>query len=250
MSGGLGKAVVASAAGPFLATEGEWPTVEPATLRPTDLMRSTRFNSMLLLAAAALVACGGGGGSFGGDVDTALLTRDGGDVMLVGGGRLPYEITSDRYRRWEAARAALRAQKVSFALQLDPLRVSEADIQRAVSFFERNAKARRAVEGAGLSVRDYVLTTIAVEQQMAVASGRPVARPRPAAAPAPAPSPESVGAELTEDTTMRAGPPAPDSGRRPARARARVDTVPVVDTVVVPVDPPPPPPDGSSPPAR
>ena len=90
--------------------------------------------------------------------------------MLEGGGRLAYEITSERYRQWETARRTLRAQRLGLTLNIDPLRVSEAEIQRAVSYFERNGRARRVIEGAGLTVRDYVLTTIAVEQQMAVAS--------------------------------------------------------------------------------
>ncbi|MFN2567205.1 MAG: hypothetical protein ABR499_19595 [Gemmatimonadaceae bacterium] len=179
-------------------------------------MRSTHGLSALLLAVT--VACGGTGGGSG-DVDTALLTRAGGDVMLAGGRRLPYEITSDRYRQWEAARRALRAQRISLTMRLDPLRVTEAEIERAVSFFERNGKARRTIENAGMSVRDYVLTTIALEQQMAVATGRWGERERPRVPAAPVAPSESISAELARDT-----------------ARVKVDTVPVVDTVVVPVD--------------
>lgn len=198
-------------------------------------------NPRFVLLLSALLACGGGSGSFGGDVDTAVLTSAGGDVLLVGGGRLPYEITSDRYRAWETARGALRAQKISLAMRLDPLRVTEADIQRAVDFFARNARGRRAIEGAGLSVRDYVLTTIALEQQMAVASGRWRERARPRTPTAPVVPSESIAAELARDTAGVDLPPT-DTARRPVdSARPRVDTVPVVDTVVIPVDPVPPP---------
>jgi hypothetical protein len=184
-----------------------------------------------VLALIAFTACGGPGGASG-DVDTALLHRAGGDVMLTDGGRLPYEITSERYRQWETARRALRAARIGLSMQIDPLRVSERDIQRAVSFFERNRRARGLIEDTGMSVRDYVLTTIALEQQMAVASGRWGAREAPRAPTRPVVPSESIAAELARDT-------APDTGRRP-----RVDTVPVVDTVIIPVDtlPPPPPP--------
>jgi hypothetical protein len=139
--------------------------------------------------------------------------------MLADGGRLPYEITSDRYRSWEAARRALRAAKIGLTLQVDPMRVGQADIQRAVTFFERNGRARRLIEESGLTVRDYVLTTIALEQQMAVASGRWGQReaPRPPRIVVPT---ESIAAEFARDTA----------------SPARVDTVPVVDTVIVPVD--------------
>jgi hypothetical protein len=179
-------------------------------------MRTCRLAPLALIAI--LAACGGRSNSDSGDVDTALLHRAGGDVVLANGGRLPYEITNERYRQWEAARRALRAARISLSMRVDPLRVSEAEIQRAVDFFERNGKARRAIEGTGISVRDYVLTTLALEQQMAVASGRWSARDRPRAPSAPVVPSESIAAELARDTVRQ------------------VDTVPVVDTVVVPVD--------------
>jgi hypothetical protein len=178
-------------------------------------MRTNHILSVLLLAA--VVACGRGDAASG-DVDTALLHRSGGDVMLVDGESIPYEITSDRYRQWEAARRALRAERISLSMRLDPLRVTEAEIQRAVSFFERNGRARRIIEQAGLSVRDYVLTTLALEQQMAMASGRWAQARRPRAPATPVAPSESIAAELARDTARR------------------VDTVPIVDTVVIPVD--------------
>ena len=140
--------------------------------------------------------------------------------MLADGARIDYEITSDRYRQWETARRALRDQKIGLSMRLDPLRVTQADVERAVTFFERNGRARRAIEAAGLSVRDYVLTTLALEQQMAVAKGTWGERERPRAPRAPVAASESIAAELARD-----------SGRR-------VDTLPAdpADTVVVPVD--------------
>jgi hypothetical protein len=178
-----------------------------------------RLGQFLPLPLSLLLAACGGSNSASGDVDTALLHRAGGDVMLTGGGRLAYEITSDRYRQWETARRALRAQKITLSMRLDPLRVTEADIERAVDYFERNRKARRIIEGTGMTVRDYVLTTLALEQQMAVATGRWGERERPRAPAAPVAPSESIAAELARDT-----------------AGVKVDTVPVVDTVVVPVD--------------
>jgi hypothetical protein len=165
-----------------------------------------------------LLACGGSN-SASGDVDTALLHSAGGDVMLTDGGRLAYEITSERYRQWETARRALRAEKISLSMRLDPLRVTQGDVRRAIDYFDRNRKARRIIEGTGMSVRDYVLTTLALEQQMAVATGRWGERARPRTPVAPVAPSESIAAELARDT-----------------GRVRVDTVPVVDTVVVPVD--------------
>jgi hypothetical protein len=89
-----------------------------------------------------------------------------------------------------------------------------------------------------MSVRDYVLTTLALEQQMAVASGRWGEREAPRAPTRPVVPSETIAAELARDSARQ----------------ARVDTVPVVDTVVIPVDtavppdttpPPQPPPDSA-----
>ena len=184
----------------------------------------TRVVTLVAFAiSAALPGCGRArGGAAAGAVDTATLSRPGGDVLLDAGGRIPYEITSDRYREWEAARRALRAAKISLTMRLDPLHVSQSDIDRAVNFFEGNGRARRAIEGAGISVRDYVLTTIALEQQMAVANGKWGAREQPAVPATPVVPRESISAELSRDSS------------RGETARVRVDTVQRVDTMVVP----------------
>jgi hypothetical protein len=186
----------------------------------------TRGFALIALAfalSAVFLGCGRTrGGAAGGAVDTAALSRPGGDVLLDEGGRIPYEITSDRYREWEAARRALRAAKISLTMRLDPLHVAQSDIDRAVNFFEGNGRARRAIEGAGISVRDYVLTTIALEQQMAVANGKWGAREQPATPATPVVPRESISAELSRDSS------------REETTRVRVDTVQRVDTVVVP----------------
>ncbi len=191
----------------------------------------------LPLLVPLLLACKGSGNASG-DVDTALLRNAGGDVMLADGGRLAYEITSERYRQWETARRGLRAAKIGLSLSIDPMRVSERDIQRAIDYFERNGQGRRIIEATGMSVRDYVLTTLALEQQMAVASGRWGEREAPRAPTRPVVPSETIAAELARDSARQ----------------ARVDTVPVVDTVVIPVDtavppdttpPPQPPPDSA-----
>lgn len=195
-------------------------------------MRIGNLHRLSLFCALVLfLGCGRSGGS-GGDVDTALLRNAGGDVMLADGGRLPYEITSQRYADWEKARRGLRAARLGLTMSIDPLRVTERDIQKAVSYFERNGRARRIIEDAGLSVRDYVLTTIALEQQMAVASGRWGDREAPRAPQRPVVSPESLAAEFSRDSVRR----------------AQVDTVQVRDTVYQPPVDTAAPPDTTSPP--
>ena len=197
-------------------------------MRPRDQLRLA-----LVLSLSFSFACGGGSSGASNGVDTAMLRSAGGDVMLADGARLPYEITSQRYNEWETARRGLRAAKLGLTMSIDPLRVTEADIQKAVTYFERNGRARRIIEDAGLSVRDYVLTTIALEQQMAVASGRWGDRAAPRAPARPVVTQESLAAEFSRDSARR----------------AQVDTVQVRDTVYQPVDTvAPPPADTTSPP--
>jgi hypothetical protein len=80
-----------------------------------------RIGRALPFLFITLAACNRGD-SFAGDVDTALLHRAGGDVMLDDGGKISYEITSERYRRWEAARRALRAERISLSMRLGETR--------------------------------------------------------------------------------------------------------------------------------
>jgi hypothetical protein len=78
-----------------------------------------------------------------------------------------FRLTDENFARWEQAqdnlddlpRAALRSE----------VRSGRNAIDRAVIRLESNPRARRAVESAGLSVRDFVLETIALAQAMEAA---------------------------------------------------------------------------------
>ena len=75
---------------------------------------------------------------------------------------VPFTITADNFARWEQATANLE--------QLPPSSIRSATgskrtaIDRAVSRLESSPRARRAIESTGLSVRDFVLETIALAQ--------------------------------------------------------------------------------------
>ena len=78
-----------------------------------------------------------------------------------------YSVTPDRYRDWTRAQRDLDALPVSSTT--DRLRVrdaSDADVERMVRRLEADPAARRAIEPSGLSIRDYVLTTLALAQAM------------------------------------------------------------------------------------
>lgn len=85
-----------------------------------------------------------------------------------------YELTSDNYRRWHAAEAALDSAGVEASVRLDTRHLTDADIERAIAEVEDDSTVKAAIEGAGLSVRDYVLTTIALAQSWDAVNSRDV----------------------------------------------------------------------------
>lgn len=132
---------------------------------------------LLALAASALASCdkvgiGGGHQDDWDKIDESILTTSSGEVQLADGRRLPYSVTSERYRAWDAAQAALdRTTAENFGDRLDAENPSEASIQSAIDYLESVPTAKEAIERNGLSVRDFVMTTVALEQEMRLATG-------------------------------------------------------------------------------
>lgn len=110
-----------------------------------------------------------------GDDRTRLV---GGEVVedsLTAYRALDYQLTSDRYRLWQQAQSTLDTVDLDLRVRLDTRRLTDEDIDRAVEELANVPRARAAIESAGLSVRDYVLTTIALAQSWDAVS-RPSAR--------------------------------------------------------------------------
>ena len=122
-------------------------------------------------------------------VDASQLYNSAGEVSLTDGGSLEYSITSDSYRKWYAAHQGLDRRIASrFGALLQPSSPSERSIDRAVRYLSSEPQARDAIERAGMSIREFVVTTVALEQEMRVASERgatvdtmPLAVPYPSA---------------------------------------------------------------------
>src|SRR5205814_4389858 len=153
--------------------------------------------------------------------DGSLLSSSGGEVALSDGSHLQFVITSERYKQWEAARSALRPNVVSrFGALLQPKSPTEATIERSTTFLEADVPSREAIERTGMSVKDFVLMTVALEQQMRVASGAGASTPQQVHVPMPAPlaPPLDTGTAAEPRTT-----PVPTP---------RVDTAVRIDTVV------------------
>jgi hypothetical protein len=120
-------------------------------------------------AVVAVVVMGGAcnrGGRSG--TDSAAVAGDAGPIEVDA---LNYEVTPDRYRRWVAAQRALDATPgLPDPPRLDPTRFGERDISRAVQYLESDARARAALARAGISARDYVLTSLAIDQALVVSA--------------------------------------------------------------------------------
>ncbi|HVE78582.1 MAG TPA: hypothetical protein VNA89_06965 [Gemmatimonadaceae bacterium] len=130
-----------------------------------------------MTTAAALTACSAGSSAGKEGTDSA-----GGTIAGAPGGRangdggheleaLNYEVSDDRYRRWITVQQTLDTlPDLPPPPYLNPDNFSEADVSRAVNYLERSPGAVAALERAGLSARDYVLTTVALDQALVIAT--------------------------------------------------------------------------------
>ena len=226
--------------------------------------------------AASLAACDRAGGN---DANASLLTHSGGEVALADGSSLEFAITSDKYKQWDAAQRGISKRVAArFGALLRPDNPTERSINSAVSYLAGEPSARQAIESAGLTVRDFVVMTVMLEQEMRLASGKtperreeskpydfpPVDTTFIAPQPIPVPEPQPVDTALPIDTAFvqprrridtmiippAVRPPAPtvfrrDTARRDtvirrdsARPPAPVTRDTVRDTTRAPVIPP------------
>ena len=170
---------------------------------------------MIVAMACMLTACD----KLRGDrADASLLSSSGGEVALADGGSLEFAITSEQYKRWDRARRGInRRIAARFGEILQPDAPTERSIDAAVAYLESEPSARNAIERAGMSVRGFVVMTVALEQEMRIASGQPAVR---------RPEPESVPYDFPQfDTTLIQRPPTPLPTPYPAPVDTyRIDT--------------------------
>ena len=138
--------------------------------------------TMTVMAVVALAACKqqGRGEQAAARLDAAQLTSSNGEVALAEGGTLRFSVTSDQFRKWDLAQAEIdKSVQARFGDILHPEAPSERTIDAAVKYLEGQPTARASIERAGLSVREFVVTTVALEQEMRAASGRGSREPDP-----------------------------------------------------------------------
>ena len=162
-----------------------------------------------MVGAAMLLATACGGDERG--------STAGGDAAEVAA--LDYEVTPERYQRWVAAQQALDAiPGLPAPPKIDPMRLGDAEIRRAVEYLEGDTRASAALARAGISARDYVLTTVAIDQALVTTS----------TAPSPVASTPAAGTPAGG-----AGRPTPSAPRTGAVSRPRISGTPARNVELV-----------------
>src|SRR5437762_14198010 len=73
-----------------------------------------------------------------------------------------YELNEDNFAKWEIAEQNLDGLPATEFASARPS--SGSPVDRAVARLESNPRAKRAIESAGMTVRDFVLETVALAQ--------------------------------------------------------------------------------------
>lgn len=116
---------------------------------------------LLVPCAIVLAAC-----------DRMIENVSGGDVLSDSVYEaIDYTLTSDNYKRWLAAQHALDSAGIRFDERIDVRSVSDDDVDRVTESLQSRPSARAAIEGAGMSIRDFVLTTVALAQSWDAVNG-------------------------------------------------------------------------------
>ena len=142
--------------------------------RPRPTPAWIRFIALTgIVATTAAASCDGGRSDdlLAGDAARA-------DSLSLSAPAFDHTVTSDDYRKWLAAEEALmRVSGFQLADEIPLATATDEDVDRAADALEENEPVRLAIESAGLTVKEYVATTVALEQAYAAASPGTVRTP-------------------------------------------------------------------------
>lgn len=115
---------------------------------------------------------------------------------------IDYRLTSESYKKWLVAQQALDSAGVRPMERINVRDVADEDIARVTQSLENQAAAKAAIESAGLTVRDFVLTTIALAQSWDAVNG-----PRDRVLGARPENLDFLRAQAATDSAIRTRPP-------------------------------------------
>lgn len=100
-------------------------------------------------------------------------TESTGEVSLTDGETMSFTITSERFKAWDAARQGIDQRVAArYGAILQAASPSRRNIERAVRYLASEPGAVASIQRAGMSVRDFVVTTVVLEQEMRLADAR------------------------------------------------------------------------------
>lgn len=121
-----------------------------------------RHSAVVLATSLILSALAGCKKDSEPESDAGFLQGASGEAKEALSSSVSYQLNEDNYAKWEVAERNLDRLPASEFTAAQPSGGSAVD--RAVARLQASPRARRAIEAAGLSVRDFVLETIALAQ--------------------------------------------------------------------------------------
>ena len=121
----------------------------------------------MLSVSLVLSAAGGCKKDSPPEPDTGFLQGASGEAREALASPVSFQLSEENYAKWEVAERNLDRIPAGEFTAAQPSGGSAVD--RAVARLQSSPRARRAIEAAGLSVRDFVLETIALAQAVQAA---------------------------------------------------------------------------------
>lgn len=128
----------------------------------------TRIECLVAACLACTALLGTACRQDGKNVRSVEATQLASDGVVADSGAVPmrigdYRLTRERLDSWRGAQRAVdRVPDDASFVPLHAVDATDADVDRAVAYLSSRPDLRRAIEQSGLSVRDYVLTTLAL----------------------------------------------------------------------------------------
>lgn len=131
------------------------------------------------LAAALVIALAGCQRNDSGSDDAGFLANAPAEAKTALSSPVDFQLNEDNFAKWEIAQRNLDRVPAS---EFSNVLAGGSPFDRAVARIESSPRARKAIESSGLSVRDFVLETVALAQSVQASRlGRSTAASRVAA---------------------------------------------------------------------
>ncbi len=121
-----------------------------------------RYSAVVLQLSLILLAASGCKKDSAGESDFGFLQGASGEAKEALSSSVSYLLNEDNYAKWEVAEGNLDRIPASEFTAAQP--AGGIAVDRAVARLQSSPRAKRAIEAAGLSVRDFVLETVALAQ--------------------------------------------------------------------------------------